>query len=92
MARASATVAVILAVNNSLVAEPLLDVRHRRAEDALAASRSRAGRAIGAFALSEEHAGTDAANQQTRVTHDGFGFRLGGQKVWVANAVGRRRR
>ena len=58
--------------------------RHRRAEDALAAP-ARARRRVGAFALSEEHAGTDAANQHTRVPHDG-GFRLVGQKVWVANA------
>jgi alkylation response protein AidB-like acyl-CoA dehydrogenase len=86
IARASATVAVILAVNNSLVAEPILEfgTEEQRARwlEPLAAAR-----AIGAFALSEEHAGTDAANQQTRVTHDGFGYRLSGQKVWVANAV-----
>jgi alkylation response protein AidB-like acyl-CoA dehydrogenase len=86
LARASATVAVILAVNNSLVAEPILefgtDEQRARWLEPLAT-----GRAIGAFALSEEQAGTDAANQQTRVTHDGFGYRLSGQKVWVANAV-----
>jgi butyryl-CoA dehydrogenase len=86
VARASATLAVILAVNNTLVAEPLLefgtDEQKERWLRPLAS-----GKAIGAFALSEEQAGTDAANQQTRVTHDGFGYRLSGQKVWVANAV-----
>lgn len=86
LARASATVAVILAVNNSLVVEPILafgtDEQKARWLEPLVT-----GRAVGAFALSEQNAGTDAANQQTRVTHDGFGFRLGGQKVWVANAV-----
>ena len=86
VARASATVAVILAVNNSLVAEPLLV--HGTDEQKARWLRPLArGSAIGAFALSEEHAGTDAANQQTRITHDGFGFRLNGQKVWVANAA-----
>jgi butyryl-CoA dehydrogenase len=86
IARASATLSVILAVNNALVAEPILefgsDEQRARWLGPLAA-----GRAIGAFALSEENAGTDAANQQTRITHDGFGYRLNGQKVWVANAV-----
>jgi butyryl-CoA dehydrogenase len=86
VARASATVAVILAVNNSLVAEPILEFGSEE-QRARWLGPLAAGRIIGAFALSEEHAGTDAANQQTRVTHDGFGYRLSGQKVWVANAV-----
>ena len=41
---ASATVAVILAVNNSLVAEPLARVRHRGAEGSAGCGRSRAAR------------------------------------------------
>src|SRR5204863_4787137 len=44
------------------------------------------GEAIGAFALSEADAGTDAANQQTRAIRAGNGFRITGRKVWVANA------
>jgi alkylation response protein AidB-like acyl-CoA dehydrogenase len=86
LARASATLAVILAVNNSLVAEAILafgtDEQKQRWLRPLAS-----GAAVGAFALSEEQAGTDAANQQTRVWLDGFGFRLDGEKVWVANAT-----
>ncbi len=86
IARASATLAVILAVNNSLVAEVILqfgtDEQKRRWLKPLAS-----GTAIGAFALSEEDAGTDAANQQTRVTLDGVGYTLQGTKVWVANAT-----
>jgi butyryl-CoA dehydrogenase len=86
VARASATLAVILAVNNSLVAEPILEFGSDE-QKARWLTPLASGRAVGAFALSEENAGTDAANQQTRVTHDGFGYRLSGQKVWVANAV-----
>ncbi|MPY86683.1 MAG: acyl-CoA dehydrogenase [Luteitalea sp.] len=86
IARASATVAVILAVNNSLLVTPLLafasDDQKARWLRPLAS-----GDALGAFALSEEQAGTDAFNQQTRVTPDGCGYRLNGRKVWVANAV-----
>lgn len=85
VARASATVAVILSVNNSLVADTLL----RHGTDAQREQwlrRLARGEAIGAFALSEAEAGSDAANQQTTATADGVGYRLRGTKVWVANA------
>jgi butyryl-CoA dehydrogenase len=85
IARASATVAVILAVNNSLVSEAIAkfgtEVQKRRWLIPLAS-----GASIGAFALSERHAGTDAANQQTTATPASGGYRLRGEKVWVANA------
>jgi butyryl-CoA dehydrogenase len=86
LARASATVAVILAVNNSLVSEAILEFGTEEQKQRWLKPLA-SGAAIGAFALSEENAGTDAANQQTRVALDGFGFRLDGQKVWVANAT-----
>src|SRR5207253_10868832 len=44
------------------------------------------GQAIGAFALSEADAGTDAANQQTRAVKTAGGYRVTGRKIWVANA------
>lgn len=84
VARQSATVAVILTVSNSLVAE----VIHRFGSEAQKDRWLRpltSGTAIGAFALSEEQAGSDALNQQSRVTMDGFDYRLDGRKVWVAN-------
>ena len=40
---------------------------------------------IGAFALSEAEAGTDAANQQTSAIRTPAGYSLTGRKVWVAN-------
>ena len=85
LARESAVVAAIVSVNNSLVAEP---IAHFGSAEQKAAwlSRLATGRALGAFALSEEHAGTDAANQHTRGTFDGAGYRINGSKVWVANA------
>jgi butyryl-CoA dehydrogenase len=86
IARRSATVAVALSVNNSLVAEVLQQFGTSDQQERWLRSLA-SGAAIGAFALSEEDAGTDAANQKTRVTHDGFGYRLNGSKVWVANAV-----
>src|SRR5262249_1825123 len=44
------------------------------------------GEAIGAFALSEIDAGTDAANQHAKAVRSGEGYRITGRKVWVANA------
>jgi butyryl-CoA dehydrogenase len=85
VARASATVAVILTVNNSLVAEPIRQFGTEEQQDAWLAPLA-SGRAIGAFALSEVQAGSDAANQQTVARFDGHGYVLSGQKVWVANA------
>lgn len=85
LARASATVAVVAAVNNSLVAEPIAKFGTDEQKHAWL-PRLASGASLGAFALSEESAGTDAANQQTRVTFDGMHHRLNGRKVWVANA------
>jgi butyryl-CoA dehydrogenase len=85
VAHASATLAVILTVNNSLVAEPL----HEFGSGAQIERWLRplaSGAAIGAFALSEAEAGSDAANQSTTARADGPGYRLDGKKVWVANA------
>ncbi len=87
VARYSATAAVILAVNNSLVAEVLArfgaDWQKERWLRALAT-----GQALGAFALSEENAGTDAANVETVATSvdEGRAYSLNGKKVWVACA------
>src|SRR5712692_9400377 len=85
VARASATVAVSLSVTNSLVAEVIAHAgRDEQREEWLRALAT--GAAIGAFALSEPEAGTDAANQQTRAVRSGNGYRITGRKVWVANA------
>ena len=85
LARASAVVAVIAAVNNSLVAEPIAQFGSD-AQKAEWLKRLASGQAIGAFALSEEAAGSDAANQQTVARLDDRGYVLNGRKVWVANA------
>ena len=85
IARASATVAVSLSVSNSLVAEVIAHAgRDQQRERWLRKLAS--GEAIGAFALSEPDAGTDAANQLTKAVKSGDGYRVTGRKVWVANA------
>jgi len=85
IAKASATVAVSLVVTNSLVAELIAHAgRDQQRERWLRPLAT--GQAIGAFALSEPEAGTDAANQLTSAVRTGDGYRLRGRKVWVANA------
>ena len=85
LANASAVVAVIAAVNNSLVAEPLAQFGSD-AQKQTWLRRLASGESLGAFALSEENAGSDAANQQTTARIDDRGYVLNGRKVWVANA------
>jgi butyryl-CoA dehydrogenase len=81
----SAVLAVIAAVNNSLVAEPVAEFGTPAQKD-LWLRRLASGQAIGAFALSEEHAGSDAANLQSTARLDDRGYVINGRKVWVANA------
>ena len=45
-----------------------------------------AGDALGAFALTEPHAGSDAAAIRTRAVRDGDVYRLTGTKIWISNA------
>ncbi|MBW3533959.1 MAG: acyl-CoA dehydrogenase family protein [Gemmatimonadetes bacterium] len=47
--------------------------------------RLASGEVIGAFALSEPDAGSDAASLRTRAERDGDGWRLSGTKRWVTN-------
>ena len=85
IARASATVAVSLSVTNSLVAEVIAHAGRESQRERWLRPLAR-GEAIGAFALSEPDAGTDAANQQTKAIRSSDGYRVTGRKVWVANA------
>jgi alkylation response protein AidB-like acyl-CoA dehydrogenase len=85
ISRSSATVGVALSVTNSLVSE-LIAHAGKAAQKEQWLRKLTAGEAIGAFALSEPDAGTDAANQQMRAIKQGDRYRLTGRKVWVANA------
>ena len=46
------------------------------------------GEALGAFALTEPHAGSDASTIRTRAERsaDGSSYRLSGTKIWISNA------
>ncbi len=84
IARASATLAVALALNTSLVVEPIERFGSDRQKERWL-KRMASGSSVGAFALSEEQAGTDVANIETiALRQQGGGYRLQGRKVWVA--------
>jgi butyryl-CoA dehydrogenase len=87
IAKSSATLAVSLVVQNSLVAE-LIAHTGNEGQKTQWLRRLAGGDAIGAFALSEPEAGTDAANQQTKAVKASDGYRIAGRKTWVANAEG----
>ncbi|TWG92489.1 acyl-CoA dehydrogenase [Mesorhizobium sp. J18] len=48
-------------------------------------NRTRAGKAISAFALSEPRSGSDVANMDMAATRDGDGYVLSGEKTWISN-------
>lgn len=47
--------------------------------------KTRAGRAIAAFALSEPRSGSDVANMDMTATPDGGHYILDGEKTWISN-------
>jgi len=85
LSRADAGVGVTVAVHTSAVTLPLLrfgsDEQRSRFVPALAR-----GEHLGAFALTEAEAGSDAASLRTRAEPDGDGWRITGTKQWITNA------
>jgi len=84
IARACASTAVIMSVNNSLVCDPLHRFGTPAQRQKWLGPLAR-GELLGCFALSEPEAGSDAAAQKTTATpHDG-GWRIAGTKNWITN-------
>lgn len=85
VARACASTAAIMSVNNSLVCDPILrygtEEQKRRYLPVLAT-----GQQLGCYCLTEPQAGSDAASLQTTASLDGDHWVLNGTKVFVTNA------
>src|SRR5213596_454905 len=84
LSRADAGVGVTVAVHTSAVTLPLLafgtDEQKARFVPPLAR-----GEHLGAFALTEPEAGSDAGALRTRAEPDGDGWRITGAKQWITN-------
>jgi alkylation response protein AidB-like acyl-CoA dehydrogenase len=84
LSRADAGVGVTVAVHTSAVTLPILgfgtDDQRARFVPPLAR-----GEAIGAFALTEPEAGSDAGSLRTAARPDGDGWRISGSKQWITN-------
>jgi alkylation response protein AidB-like acyl-CoA dehydrogenase len=84
LSRADAGVGVTVAVHTSAVTLPLLafgtDEQRSRFVPPLAR-----GEHLGAFALTEAEAGSDAGSLRTRAEPDGDGWRISGNKQWITN-------
>lgn len=84
LSRACASTGVIVSVHNSLVCTPIQrfgsDDLRRRYLPKLAS-----GEWLGAYALTEANAGSDAANQQTRAERRGDRYVLDGTKLWITS-------
>ncbi|MGE3544799.1 MAG: acyl-CoA dehydrogenase family protein, partial [Kofleriaceae bacterium] len=84
IARACASTAVIMSVNNSLACDPILRFGTEAQKQQWLAPLA-AGKLLGCFALSEPEAGSDAAAQKTTAKQDGSGWVLSGTKNWITN-------
>ena len=86
LARASAAVAVTLAVHLSVCARPILDHGTDAQRERYLRPLAR-GERVGAFALTEPGAGSDTAAIATRYRREADGFVLRGTKMFTSNAV-----
>jgi butyryl-CoA dehydrogenase len=84
IAKACASHAVVMSVNNSLYGDPVLkfgtDEQRARFLAPVAS-----GHALGCFALTEPQAGSDASNQATTARRDGDHYVITGRKLFITN-------
>ena len=84
VAKACASHAVIMSVNNSLYCDPVhrygTEEQKKRFLTPFAS-----GQRLGCFSLTEPEAGSDASNQNTLAARDGEDYILNGRKIFVTN-------
>jgi len=84
LAKACASTAIILAVQNSLVCAGIEKFGSEEQKEKYLRPLAR-GEKLGAFALTEPGAGCDAANQATTAVRDGDYYVLNGSKHFITN-------
>jgi len=83
-ARVDASAATVMDVQNTLVNNTLLRWGNEQQRQAFLPRLARD--TVGAFALSEPNAGSDAFALETRAKEDGDDYLLNGRKLWITNA------
>jgi len=84
-ARVDASAATVMDVQNTLVNNTLLRWGNEQQRQAFLPCLARD--TVGAFALSEPNAGSDAFALETRAKEDGDDYLLNGRKLWITNAA-----
>ncbi len=83
IAAVDASIAVLMSVHNSLPTQMLLRYGNEAQKERYLKPMAR-GEWLGAFALSEPEAGSDAASLRTQAVRDGDHYVLNGTKAWVS--------
>ena len=86
IAAADASTAVLMSVHNSLPTQMLLHFGSEPQKERYLKPMAR-GECIGAFALSEPEAGSDASSLQCQAVRDGDAWTLRGTKSWVTSGT-----
>lgn len=84
ISKVCATTGVILSAHTSLCCGPILKFGSEEQKQKYLVPLA-SGKKLGAFALTEPNAGTDAAGQQTKAVLDGDEWVLNGSKIFITN-------
>lgn len=85
IARACASTAVIMSVNNSLACDPILKFGSEEIKREYLVPMA-SGKKLGCFGLTEPGAGSDAGSQKTTAVRDGDFYVVNGTKNFITNA------
>ena len=86
ISKVDASLGVIMSVNNSLVCWGLEEFGSDHIKEKFLTPLAQ-GKKLGAFALSEPEAGSDATKQKTEAVLNGDHYVLNGMKNWITNGI-----
>jgi butyryl-CoA dehydrogenase len=84
LSKVCATTGVIVSAHTSLCADPIKKFGNQEQKEKFLRPLA-SGQKLGAFALTEPNAGTDASGQQTKAVLDGDEYVLNGSKIFITN-------
>lgn len=84
ISKISAAIGVLLSVHTSVGTKPIIQFGTEAQKQRYVTKLAR-GEYIGAFALTEPHAGSDASNIKLRATKNDGAYMLNGEKIFITN-------